>query len=213
MYADYKHINTGDTISKSWRLQDGFPLRSKLSLIYHYDRDKDSEKPWTYPTETAFDLFADGLMEISPKVSHLVGKPGEDWQNFSITSFLYPARTGLSLHKDGRESYTGAYTYFLSKHWNIHWGGLLLVLDPRTKFERDEVELYGQPKMFRNVWIDSEREDSQIWEPGFSQCIFPKRNRLVFIDSDTLHMITRVSESAGDNVRMAFSGFFDKIKN
>ena len=213
LYADYKHINTGEKVTRTWRLPDGFPLRSKLSLVYHHERATAPDESWAYPTGTAFDLFAENLNRIIPEVSHLIGRPGADWDRYSITSFLYPAGTGLSVHKDGRVSYSGAYSYFLSPRWNIHWGGLLLALDPKTRFERDEVKLYGQEPSFRNVWLDTERENDQLWEPGLAQCIFPKRNRLVFIGNEALHMITKVTESAGDNARMAYSGFFERPKS
>ena len=81
------------------------------------------------------------------------------------------ARTGLSLHRDGREVYTGAYTFFVAPQWDIHWGGLLIVLDKRTQLAGDVVELYGQGKSIKNVWLDRERETELAFNPGLGQVV------------------------------------------
>jgi hypothetical protein len=39
--------------------------------------------------------------------------------------------TGLSLHNDDTR-YTGSFTYFAHPTWRLHWGGHLLILDPKT---------------------------------------------------------------------------------
>ncbi|MBI2255357.1 MAG: 2OG-Fe(II) oxygenase [Proteobacteria bacterium] len=211
IYADHKHINTGEKISRSWRPHDGFPMRSDLSVFwYHQPAGEAEKKPrWVYPSGTGFDLFADGVSGFAPQVAHMVGEQGRDWQAFSISSFIYPAHTGLSLHKDGRQIYSGAYTFFLSPYWDIHWGGLLIVLDPATQLGNEEIKVHGQnTASFANVWLDRERENPHVYTPGLGQVVLPKRNRMVFINPDCLHMVTHVNEHAGDHVRMALSGFF-----
>jgi hypothetical protein len=211
IYADHKHINTGEKISRSWRPHDGFPMRSELSVFwYHQPNGESDKKPrWAYPSGSGFDLFADGITRFMPQVTHMVGSPGVDWQAFSISSFIYPAHTGLSLHKDGRQIYSGAYTFFLSPYWDIHWGGLLIVLDPATRLADEQIKVFGQTNAsFANVWLDRERENPHVYTPGLGQVVLPKRNRMVFINPDCLHMVTHVNEHAGDHVRMALSGFF-----
>ena len=212
IYAEHKHINTGEKISRSWRPHDGFPMRSDLSVFrYHQPPEGAGEKKprWVYPSGTGFDLFADGISNFMPNIAHMVGKPGADWQAFSISSFIYPAHTGLSLHKDGRQIYSGAYTFFLSPYWDIHWGGMLIVLDPATQLADEQIKVHGQASAsFANVWLDRERENPHVYTPGLGQVVLPKRNRMVFINPDCLHMITHVNEHAGDHVRMALSGFF-----
>lgn len=208
IYGDYQHINTGDKISRTWRPHDGFPMRALRNCFYQTTPPQADKKPWQYPTGTAYDLFAERVAQYAPDVEKLIGRGGSDWLAFSVTSFLYPARTGLSLHRDGREVYTGAYTFFMAPQWDIHWGGLLIVLDKRTALASDVVDLYGQGKSIKNVWLDRDREASLAFEPGLGQAVLPKRNRIVFLEPDSYHLITYVNEYAGDNVRMAFSGFF-----
>lgn len=209
LYSDYQHVNTGDKISRTWRPHDGFPMRGLRNCFYQTKPPApEHKKAWQFPTGTAYDLFAERVAENAPEVERLIGRRDVDWKAFSVTSFLYPARTGLSLHRDGREVYTGAYTFFMAPHWDIHWGGLLVVLDKRTEFPSDVVTLYGQGKSIKNVWLDREREASFAFEPGFGQVVLPKRNRIAFLNPDCYHFITFVNEFAGDNVRMAFSGFF-----
>jgi hypothetical protein len=210
LYQDYRYINAGaEKLSKTWRLTDGQPLRGVSNAFRHYDNPAE-KKPWMTPVNNAYDLFAEAIHNILPRVKHRVGQPQQDFTHFSMSSFLYPAGSGLALHKDGRGVYSGAYTYFVNKTWDVHWGGLLIVLDPRTQLKQEAVSVYGQGKYFRNTWLDAGRERSDCFDPGFGQVILPRANRIVFIDQDCLHMVTRVNEAAGENVRMAFSGFFQR---
>ena len=53
---------------------------------------------------------------------------------------------------------------------------------------------------------------SSFWDPGLAQCIFPKRNRIVFIHPEAYHLVTKINSDAGDNARMSLAGFFEKPK-
>ena len=54
--------------------------------------------------------------------------------------------------------------------------------------------------------------DELLMEHGFARCIFPKRNRIVFIANNAYHMVTRVNEQCGDNLRMSIAGFYNRKK-
>jgi len=212
--SDYERINTHGRIKKVWRIRDGFPLRSLLNLFYFNDKARcPKPKPdWAYPTNTALDLFAEHLSRLAPKAAGYIGHANRDWDRFSITAWIYPRDTALSLHDDGSGIYSGAFTYFLNPHWDIHWGGLLLFIDPRAS---QALQDYKTPEnvsdYYHTKWIEPV-ENSFVWEPGFAQCIFPKRNRVVFIHPEAYHLVTKVYDDAGDNCRMSLAGFFQKRK-
>ena len=212
--ANYEHINTTGKIHRVWRLRDGFPLRTVFNLFYF--RPGSSKRPdpkpdWCHPTNTPLDLFADQLNQLVPKASKLVGQADKDWDRYSVTGWIYPRDTALSLHDDGSGVYSGAFTYFLNPHWDIHWGGLLMLLDPRTSNALQEFKTpQNVHDYYKRKWIDPDQENAFIWDPGLAQCIFPKRNRLVLIHPDSYHFVTKINIDAGDNTRMSLAGFFMK---
>jgi hypothetical protein len=214
--ADYEHINTTGKIQRVWRIRDGFPLRSQFNLFHFVDESKrpDPKPDWAYPTGTALDAFAERLACLSPQASSVIGTSGKDWDRYSVTSWIYPRDTALSLHDDGSGIYSGAFTYFLNPHWDIHWGGLLMFVDPRSS---KALQNFKTPRnvhdYYKKKWLDSSDENAFVWEPGLAQCIFPKRNRIVFIHPESYHFVTKVTADAGENARMSFAGFFMKPEN
>ncbi len=211
--ADYEHINTTGKIQRVWRLRDGFPLRSQFTLFDFADESKRPfPKPdWAYPTSTTLDGFAEHLSQLSVEAASVVGKCGKDWDRYSVTSWIYPRDTALSLHDDGSGVYSGAFTYFLNPHWDIHWGGLLMFVDPRaSKALQNFKTARNVHDYYKKKWLDSSDENAFVWEPGLAQCIFPKRNRVVFIHPESYHFVTKVTADAGENARMSFAGFFMK---
>lgn len=209
--TDYEHINTKGKVTRVWRPRDGFPLRSTLNLYHFSDGSKcPNPKPeWAYPTNTALDRFAEHMNALLPEIQHFVGNPAKDFDRYSVTSWLYPRGTGLSLHDDGAGIYAGAFAYFVSPYWDIHWGGLLMMLDKQInhnlQFHKKKVD---PGHYYRKKWIDPTEENAFLYDPGFAKCIFPKRNRIAFISPDAYHFVTKVTEDAGDNVRMSLAGFF-----
>lgn len=215
----YERINSGNKISRAWHLHDGFPLRSSLNAFYYSEKmlAPTPKPPHIYPTGTALDHFIDFMVEFQPQVEYYTGKPagtGSDgWQHFSVTSWLYPPTTGLSMHDDGSGVYTGAYAFFLNPVWRSHWGGMLVLMDDSAneaihahRRSVDQVEFYNQK------WLGANKTEELLLEQGLGRCIFPKGNRMVFIANDAYHMVTRVNEAAGDNIRMSLAGFFDRKK-
>jgi len=211
--TDYEHINTKGVISRAWHLHDGFPLRSTLNEFFHAGGSEKPEGSSVYPTNTDMDAFVESLVRIQPQVEQIVGKQDADWASVSATAWIYPPGTGLSMHDDGSGVYSGAYVYFLNPEWRLHWGGLLLLVEGegnRLVYEHrkqgDEIDFY------RRKWLHANAMDQLLMEHGFARCIFPKRNRIVFLANNAYHMVTRVNGAAGDNLRMSIAGFFHRRK-
>ena len=154
------------------------------------------------------DVFIDHLLEIQPQVERLNGGPGKDWTHLMATAWIYPHGTGLAMHEDAG-IYTGAYVYFLNPTWRPHWGGLLLLVDPeanqRVREYREHTEAM---EFYKRKWLHVDRTDELFMDHGLARCIFPKRNRIVFIAPHAHHMVTRVNEQSGDNLRMSIAGFY-----
>ena len=184
---------------KAWRLQDGLPLHGP-PVLYFADPDLDDPGAKSYPTGTAIDYFIDRLRAVVAKCGDLVGAESADWNVFSVTPWIYPPGSTLSLHCDGggQAMYSGAFTYFLHPRWNIHWGGHLLVLDPET-------EVSG---VRGAQWLIDDAENAQVWEPGLGTAVLPKPNRLALLAPDAWHMLTRVDPTAGLHARISLAGFF-----
>lgn len=211
--SEYERINAQGRTRRVWRLRDGFPLRSALNLHYFaVSATRPSPKPdWAYPTNTVLDDFVEHLNRLAPRAAPLVGQAARDWDRYSVTGWIYPRDTALSLHDDGSGVYSGAFTYFLNPHWDIHWGGLLMMLDPRSSQALQRFKTpQNAPDYYRKKWLDPAEENAFVWEPGLAQCLFPKRNRIVFIHPDCYHFVTKVNADAGENVRMSYAGFFMK---
>jgi hypothetical protein len=185
-------------VQKVWRLGDGFPMHGTTTYYRPDGMYEPAEEPH-HPTETPLDRFIEELGAVLPDAERLVGKRGTAWSSIILTPWVYPAGSGLSLHRDSEE-YAGAYTYFLHREWSFHWGGHLLVFDPATP-DLEDVNFFPP-------WLSESEESRLVAEPGIATCILPKPNRLVFLASSAFHMVTRVDANAGNRPRVTLSGFF-----
>lgn len=185
---------------KSWHVTDGLPLIGKAT----YRRDDGAYEAYEdlrYPTRTPLDALLEAVDDVADEAERLVGKRGIGWKGMAIWPFLHPRGTGLALHRD-HTRYSGALIYYVHPQWDVHWGGHLLVLDPRTGAD----VTFNDPRFYS--FLSDEAENRLVSEPGIARCIMPKPNRLVFMKDTAYHMITRVDTDAGDRPRVTLSGFF-----
>lgn len=202
--AEYRGVHAQNW-HKVWRINDGHPLQSTTVFCQPDPVNRaEDDKQILFPTGSELDLFLERMLAVLPVGERLVGKAGDDWIDFTAAPWVYPRGSALSLHQDGFD-YTGAYTFFAHREWNIHWGGYLLVLDPATK----PFDYYGVLGAHA-AWIEDGTETQRTLTPGFAQCIFPKPNRLVFIAPEAQHLLSRVDDNAGLHPRISIAGFFRK---
>lgn len=205
---DYKHINTEGKVTKVWRLRDGFPLRSVDSYFKSY-QNKNVKENWEFPVNNVMDQFSDALDNALPLFKKYIGVPQHQWNRFSVTSWMYPQGTGLSLHEDSGP-YSGAYTFFMNKSWNIHWGGQLMILPQSAKSSiENKKKVMGESKYRLARWVDPAHENEAIFDVPTAITILPRPNRLVIMSNDVHHLVSTVNNNAGDSVRKSIAGFFE----
>jgi 2OG-Fe(II) oxygenase superfamily len=184
------------TWAKAWHPSDGLPLIGTTTWVR--DDGAYAENEHRYPTRTAVDRLVKAVHDAAGAAAPLVGRRGVDWNTFCVSPYIHPRGSGLSMHRDFG-LYSGSFTFYIHQEWNLHWGGHLLVLDPRSGEGVDEDG---------GTFLDDGGETRRFAEPGLALCIMPKPNRFVFIRADAHHMVTRVDANAGDRARVTLSGFF-----
>jgi hypothetical protein len=188
---------------KVWRLHDGNPLTSKAVWYFPNIPTGGVSSDPIYPTGLPIDYLVRWIINHTPEIHALVGGAATDWEKFSCASWIYPPGSGLSLHQDGF-LYSGAFTYFAHQVWRLHWGGQLLVLDPRTR----PIEIANGE--LSPPFLDDSDESQRALDPGFALTVFPKPNRIVFLSPTAQHLMTRVDENAGQAARVSVAGFFHR---
>lgn len=173
---------------KVWKLTDGQVFRTQS--LY-------SEN---FPTNSPMDRIFELMMELSLSNPTISGTNPKDWNRLTTACYIYPKGTRIAWHGDGA-IYTSAFTYYCHPRWSPHWGGELMVA--QTPHENT------MPKLDYDVspGVDHSRYDAWISAYGIGQMVVPKPNRLVLMQGGTCHMVNRVDESAGDNLRMSVVGF------
>ena len=180
----------------AWRLEDGAPLHGPA---YAVARDADGravhDADAGYPTGTPLDFITERLIDAAPALRPWIG---QDWRLLTGHAFAYPRGSALSWHADDRQQYSGAFTFYAHPTWNVQWGGELMVAD----VDRDaELPALGGRR------FDNREYSAALMERGGGRFVMAKPNRLVVLGGAP-HMVARVSDAAGHNVRASVSGFF-----
>jgi hypothetical protein len=198
---DYRSVHRDHWV-KAWRLHDGNPLRS--STIWYDPRREECTLRAVFPTSSPVDALVRWVLAELPNLENVVGIAEVDWQRLSLTPWIYPPGSGLSLHHDGFR-YSGAFAYFAHREWHLHWGGHLLALDPRTVRPASERVPERLPFLTDN--------DDAALEPGLMLGVLAKPNRIVFLSPKAQHLVSRVDTNAGQFARLSIAGFFQKRAN
>ena len=177
---------------KAWRLGDGNPQRG--GAVYYDPTDVFGWNGPRYPTSTVVDDLIDIVRGLTAEHPGVVGTEGAEWAAMTLSPWLYPIGSALSLHCDGA-AYSGAFTFFAHRRWSVHWGGELLLVDE---------PFAGTPPLPGGVgWMEEDE-----FGLGVATCVFPRPNRLVLVGPGRAHMIGHVDANVGDHVRTSLAGFF-----
>ncbi len=129
----------------------------------------------------------------------------------------YPANSKNPWHCDF--GFT-TYTYYLHKKWQINWDSTLCILPLGTAQEYSQwlelkegtvhhdsyKELNSPLEMF-----EQQRQFKPIMDVGLGTFVSPKPNRLILIQKNSIHGITRVDPDAGDNIRVTLTGAIGEV--
>jgi hypothetical protein len=188
---------------KYWHMTDGSNFKNKKRWL--------SEAPFNDNFDIWVEHFSKFLDTCEDVKSYV-----KDYEEYAIRCHAYPVGGKNPWHHD--LGFT-TYTYYLHKHWQINWDSTLLIvpyssveyiqrlqLDPNTKHYDSYASFNSPMEMFQ------QREHYQsIIDYGMGMFVSPKPNRLILINKDVVHGITRVDSDAGDNVRLSFTGMINEI--
>jgi hypothetical protein len=175
---------------KVWRISDGLVLAGA---------------PF-YASKHPYNCMMDSIIRVIGNLAeqhfaNVVGKKEEDWNEYFLTPYIYPAGTKISWHNDF--TYSGAAIFYTHKFWNPNWGGELFLAKTSQRTEE------------ANPIRDSIDRDSLVPllnEYGMGSYFSPLPNRLIFTKGKVWHSINRVDSTAGDAVRSSIVAFFVKGK-
>ena len=182
---------------KVWKISDGQILSG--ASLYHSKAPFNSSMDWVHQA----------MYGLAKQLEDVVGKEGEDWNEISLTPYLYPAGTKISWHDDC--GYTGACIFYPHLEWSPHWGGELLVAKTPNQEEWDKL-VCGEQKGGLNDNMSREYIAPLLNAYGMGMYVSPLPNRMVFTSGSVWHSINRVDQTAGDKVRCSVVGFFTKDK-
>ena len=187
---------------KYWHITDGANYKASKRFL----RDA--------PFNDNYDIWADAIRAFAdsePAQEYVAG-----YTDIAMRCHGYPVGSKNPWHTDMGGV---TYSYYLHKHWQINWDSMLLVLPkdsveykqimrklPGTK-QHDTYAGTGTLEMFEQA----EKQKGLI-EHGMGYFVAPKPNRLVLINKNVVHGITRVDKDAGENVRLTMTGFFNFFK-
>ena len=108
------------------------------------------------------------------------------------------------------------YSYYLHRHWQINWDSTLLVL-PKGSVEYRQMLLKLEGTKQQDTYagtgalemFEQAEKTKNLMDYGMGTFISPKPNRLVLINKNVVHGITRVDKDAGENIRLTLTGFFN----
>jgi Rps23 Pro-64 3,4-dihydroxylase Tpa1-like proline 4-hydroxylase len=190
---------------KYWHITDGFNYKGQKR---HH-----SERPYNDNSEVWFEHFTK-FLDTCPESKNFA----KDYKNFAMQCHAYPVNSKNPWHHD--LGFT-TYTYYLHRHWQINWDGTLMIipLAAGVKYQQ-ELELLKnsvQYDSYKDVapmeMFEQSSKFQSIIDHGLGIFVSPKPNRLVLINKNVIHGITRVDPDAGQNSRVTLTGFIEESES
>lgn len=198
---------------KVFRLSDGIPLKGPAVFSDRCEGIDEIEHK-AYPTNTSMDIFIKRLLRHTENFTEWIGRKSIEWEIFTAKPFLFPQGTSLSWHDDSINK-TGSYIFYAHPYWNVQWGGELFVADKTVNnIKSSEMKVTDSTsEKLVGQHFDNEYENQKLLEVNIGHYIIPKPNQLIVLSAGNLHMINRVSPTAGNHIRCSISGFFLKARS
>ncbi len=169
----------------AWNIQSPQTWRSSEIVYEGTRKTTDANKAKLYPTGSKIDIFFHRLIN-NAAFKQRFGNA------FSARVYLHPPGSLLDWHVDSGR-YIGAFTYYAHPSWDISWGGEMMILEPRyQEIRSDSGASLKKPieHAFTEDRINRQKLSQLILgSKHTTQFIFPKPNRLVFINPGYLHRV------------------------
>lgn len=213
----FLELNAVTRTTGAWKLDDGVPLGGReLVLPRGTWSQKGAHARTRAPARRTARSSADaapGSPPLTSPIARLLGRIAEEeealtslldgaWDRLVGRPWVYPRGTGLSWHVDDSQLYAGAFIYYAHPTWNAHWGGELLIGELGSSKAGP-----SEPLPVMSYRFETESYSERLLEVGGGAFVMPKPNRLVLI-AGAPHMVAKVSDAAGHNVRASVAGFF-----
>lgn len=186
-----------------WHITDGVNYKASKRFL--------SDAPFN----DNYDIWADAMKTFADNC-----KDAQDYTSgytdITMRCHAYPVGSKNPWHHDMGGV---TYSYYLHKQWHINWDGVLLVMPKNSvQYKQSMDKLPGT--VYTNTYTDAgagpgtlemfEQEEKQkhLIEHGMGFFVAPKPNRLVLINRDVIHGISRVDTDAGQNIRLTMTGCF-----
>jgi hypothetical protein len=164
------------------------------------------------PEDGMFSELVGALIPVFPDVTSIIGEEKTGWDMLGLSPWIYESGSGLELHVDGPDIYTGMVIFYLHQEWDIAWGGALLIFPPidpgsmaseKASFGNRVKEIRGGRRALNSLAM----------KRGIGVSLHAKPNRLIFISPNVPHYVEQVS--AGDRIRKRLSilGAFRKSES
>lgn len=188
---------------KYWHWTDGVNYKNTKRFLRDAPFD-DNFDIWF----NAIKKFADTCNAAQPFV--------QGYTDIAMRCHAYPVGSKNPWHTDMGGV---TYSYYLHKQWQINWDATLLVL-PKGSVEYKQVmkklpgtKQYDSYKGTGSLELFEQAEKVKtLINYGAGTFVSPKPNRLVLINKNVVHGVTRVDSDAGENMRISLTGFFNFFK-
>lgn len=190
-FCDHDFVRNSGKHEKVWRVCDGEFLAGKNYFSQHM--------PFNNPLDWLCTYIK---ILVKDHVGHIVGKEGEDWEQWTLRPYIYPAGTRISWHND--YGFSAACIFYCHKEWSPSWGGELMVAKVPTGTNAPNLESISDDDFSRKKI----KPLLDYYGLGSYICCLP--NRLVFTKGNVWHTINRVDKDAGENLRFSIVVFFMK---
>jgi len=179
-----------------------------------------NQKRWQgkYPYGDNCDVWFEHFNKFLNEYEHIGDYvEGGKFEDYAMRCHAYPVNSKNPWHSD--LGFT-TYTYYVHKDWQINWDSTLLIVPMGSVPEYSQwIELmegtkhYDSYKELRSpMEMFQQKEKFQsIIDKGVGTFVSPKPNRLVLIQKNSVHGITRVDPDAGDNIRVTLTGAIGEV--
>ena len=183
-------------------------LSERVSAIRPADGSAYRSRGLSFPTDGDRPELVTHLAATVHDEPDLFGPGHTDWGRVTFTFWQHPSGSRHSWHSDSGPGRRGEFILFTHRHWDMSWGGELMVLDRDPDLLGTAGPDAAGPDAAGPCGDALTRVHNVLRSCAVDPVtILPRPNRLVLLRSNTLHTVRRVDRTAGENLRCTLNGF------